>query len=61
MKLIEVGGSKVKRTFLNLAAMTKVDLLENGNIELTGAGFFDVIPPEDQGYQEIIKELRSKQ
>lgn len=60
MKLIQIGGKGKKKTYFNLETLTKIDLLENKNLELTWARFFDVLTPGDQGYDEIMKMIESK-
>ncbi|GAI50011.1 unnamed protein product [marine sediment metagenome] len=58
MNFLQVKASKLKKTYLNLSTLTKVDLLENGNIELTWPRYFDVLVKGDPGYQEVIELLK---
>lgn len=56
MNLLEVGDSKVKRTFLNLDSLVKIDLLQDGNIELTFVGtYFDIISEGSKGYKDLLE------
>lgn len=55
MDLLEVGGSKVKRTFINLDNLTRLVRLEGDRIEIYVGDFFDVISKGDKGYAELLK------
>ncbi len=61
MKLIKTGGKgKQKKTYLNLDTLTKIDLLQNGDLQLTWARYFDVLTEGDPGYQEVVKMIEKE-
>jgi len=55
MNLLEVRGHR-KRTLVNLDTLTRLDLLEDGRIELSLiGGYFDVLSEGGEGYLELRK------
>ena len=61
MKLIQIGASGVKgqkKTYMNLSNIVKIELQENSSLQLTWPGYFDMLSPEDQGYEKILELLK---
>ena len=58
MRMIEIGGNKVKRSFLNLDCITRLVLLQDNRIEVyVLPDYFDMIEKGDPGYDEIMKMI----